>query len=88
MYSIPGGTISSGKHIVAVVGYDANDTPEQGGTFIIHNPNVGNVSPFTRYMNYRSGGTKLTAQHLMQYFGGNGSYNYNTSIMVRKAYIQ
>lgn len=88
LYTKPGGTISSGPHIVAVVGYDQKDEPDKGGTFIIHNPKPGNVSEYTRYMDYKSGGTKLTADHLMKYFGGDGDYGYSRStIMVRKAHM-
>lgn len=93
LYLEPGGIFNpsgrgfGGKHIVTVVGYDANDSADQGGTFIINNPAKFSVKVKTRTAT-PGNGKKLTAEHIKEYLGGDGSYDYSTSIIVRKKAIE
>lgn len=86
LFSIPPhSTIETSRHITTVVGYDPNDAAEQGGTFIIHNPSVKRVRAFTRHS---AGGQKLTAEYIKLGLGGDGRYEYRTSLFVRRAHTQ
>lgn len=79
----------SGRHIVAVVGYDANDEPGDGGVFIINNPNVGLERSVkqTRFSHYQKSGQKLTAKHLERYYGGGNGSSYRVTAIIRQTHL-
>lgn len=85
MYFEDGGIFDGSEHIVVVVGYDASDESDKGGTYLINNPNIDRMSGVkTKFgINKRK---KLTGDWLKQYMGGDGS-PYETSIVVRRQYI-
>lgn len=87
LYLEPGGAVG-GQHIVAVVGYDLNDEPEQGGVFIINNPNVHLEKSVkqTRYRNYQKK-DKLTIKHIEEYYGGANNRSYSVTAMIRQQYL-
>lgn len=88
LYVNPGGTYA-GQHIVLIIGYDANNEPEKGGTYLINNPNTVKTVEKTKYG--RSGNrNKLTGDHLIEFMSGkisNGDV-YRYSVIIRKAYIK
>jgi hypothetical protein len=87
LYLKTGGIFNNSKHIVAVVGYDPNDSPQEGGTFIINNPAPGDVKVGTRIAE-PGNGKKLTANHIKQYLGGDNQEEYHTSVIIREIYTK
>ncbi len=76
---------SGSQHIFVVVGYDATDSPDKGGTFIINNPDIGKVEKQVKASQFGNK-KKLTAEHLKAHMGGDGQYGYNNTIIVRSVY--
>ncbi|TSC66526.1 MAG: hypothetical protein CEO22_55 [Candidatus Berkelbacteria bacterium Gr01-1014_85] len=89
LYLNPNGAVTNSKHIVAVVGYDANDEPGEGGVFIINNPNVGLAKSVkqTRFSRYQKSGQKLTAKHLERHYGGGSGSSYQVTAIIRQTHL-
>lgn len=86
LYLNPGATLSNSQHIVTVIGYDPNDEPEELGTYIINNPNVGSVTARTKYGD-STRNKKLTGEWIKQFMGGGNRGPYpEGSVMIREKY--
>lgn len=86
LYTNPG-CIFRGQHIVAIVGFDPDDEPTQGGTFYMNNPFPGGVRMKTNKAAAGVGGHKLTSNYLKGCMGGDGG-TYGHSVAIRRIYLE
>lgn len=78
MYAKAGLIFSTSEHIFVIVGYDPADD-----SFIINNPNVGNVEVHTKKPNNQT----ITTSRMKQYFGdSDGTYTH--TFLIRSAYLK